>query len=453
MLKKLSIIIVLLAIAIIAAAPSLLGFSIFNLGHAISVSTGLTAKLGCSARYVSGFDNTQVVEDLASYSPVANIVDMQYSETDKSVTSSLYGLATTSASYVDGVGCSLDFENKAVHSALTMKNVEVSNNEWPLGESVNSIDLRIQTFLDQMLVDDNNRGFNSRAMLVVKGGKIIAESYGPKIDKQTRLLGWSMAKSVTAIMLGNLELQGRLTRQQASLFSTWLNDKRNLITLEQMLHMSSGLGFDETYAPGSDATHMLFTAKSAANVAIESDLVYGPGTHFSYSSGTTNLLSYFIHQTLGSDPQNDLDYLHEEIFAPLAMSHSTFEMDTSGVFVGSSYLYSSGRDWARLGQLMLNKGLLNGHRIVSEAWIEQAQSPNLSNNEKAYGYQFWLNSGDAELRWPELPSDAYAMKGNRKQSVMIIPSENTVFVRLGWTTGDYPMANNYKRLLDAINQL
>jgi CubicO group peptidase (beta-lactamase class C family) len=133
------------------------------------------------------------------------------------------------------------------------------------------------------------------------------------------------------------------------------------------------------------------------------------------------------------------------------MTNSIFEMDASGVMVGSSYLYASGRDWARLGLLMLNGGINDGERLLPEGWTEAAHKPNTSNNDKRYGYQFWLNEGEDELRWPALPTDAYAMMGNRKQSVMIIPSEGVVFVRLGWSSGDYPMAANYVKLLSVLS--
>ena len=213
--------------------------------------------------------------------------------------------------------------------------------------------------------------------------------------------------------------------------------------------MSSGLAFDETYAPGSDSTHMLFTADSAAAVALQSPLAYTPGTHFSYSSGTTNMLSHLLSQQLGA-PQQRLDYLYQQFFQPLGMTHSLFEMDASGDFIGSSYLYASGRDWARLGWLMLNNGEINGHRLLTPDWIAAATTPNNSDNEKAYGYQFWLNRGDAQLRWPGLPADAYAMRGNRAQTVMMVPSKNTVLVRLGWTKGEYPLQQNFAALLSAL---
>jgi CubicO group peptidase (beta-lactamase class C family) len=132
------------------------------------------------------------------------------------------------------------------------------------------------------------------------------------------------------------------------------------------------------------------------------------------------------------------------------MQHAFLEPDPSGVFVASSYAYLSARDWARLGQLMLNGGVLNNQRIISRDWVEQAREPNTSSNDRRYGYQFWLNDGGAQPRWPELPSDSFAMLGNRMQVVMVVPSHHAVLVRLGWSPGAYPTAERFAELLRAM---
>lgn len=433
-------------------APSILGFSLLNIGHAISVSTALSAKLGCSSYFVSGFSKQQTLNDLASYSPVVNVVTINYQEDVKRVTSSLFGMAKTSATYRKGLGCTLDDEATKNLDSIMVENIEVSSSEeWPLGNVISHGAPVIQELVDDIVRSDNEKGYNTRAMIVVKDGYILAESYGPNVNENTSLLGWSMGKSLTAIMLGQLEFTNVIEANPTSLFPQWQDDERANLTLVQLLQMSSGLEFDETYAPGSDATHMLFTAPSASDVAMTSPLNTIPGSEFSYSSGTTNLLSRFVHQKLGDNSQQSYDFLTERIFKPLGMANSVFEVDSSGIFVGSSYIYASGRDWARLGLLMLNQGEVNGLRLLSKDWITRASSPNVSDNDKRYGYQFWLNAGENELRWPTLPGDAYAMMGNRKQSVMIIPSAGVVLVRLGWTSGSYPMEKNYYKLLKSIH--
>ena len=99
---------------------------------------------------------------------------------------------------------------------------------------------------------------------------------------------------------------------------------------------------------------------------------------------------------------------------------------------------------------MLNEGEINGVRLFSADWAAEAAKQNTSSNQPAYGYQWWLNAGNKALRWPSLPSDSFAAMGNRQQLVMVIPSEDVVIVRLGWTAGRYPDDENFRRILEAL---
>jgi CubicO group peptidase (beta-lactamase class C family) len=137
----------------------------------------------------------------------------------------------------------------------------------------------------------------------------------------------------------------------------------------------------------------------------------------------------------------------ESIHQVLAFQNAIFEVDASGVFMGSSYLYASARDWARIGQLMLNGGTINGARIMTEDWVSRATTPNTSENQRAYGYQWWLNRGNEELRWSDMPADAYSAQGNRQQYLMVIPSLDLVIVRLGWTAGGYPVNEIFSEII------
>ncbi len=444
MMNKL--LITLLALPVVLALLLWFGAGIapWALGESIAVGTAMGAKLGCSARYLSGLAPDQIIEDLTSYSPANQYLDIHYSD-ERVVTASLFGLAETQARYREGLGCALLLGDSTVLDDIDTESIESTADEWPLGETVSSIDEEYQQRLDAMLRSDNEAGFNSRALLMVRGGKVVAESYAPGFDSSTPLLGWSMGKSLTAIMLGQLELQGLVSRDETGLFEAW-SDARSEISVTNLLQMSSGLDFQEIYTPGHDATRMLFLSPSASGVAMASPLAHAPGEHFYYSSGTTNLLARLLSDRLGG-PQASADFLGEQILRPLGMANTVLEMDPAGHYVGSSYIYASARDWARLAQLMLNGGELNGIRLLSEEWVAAAQQPNSSTNDPRYGYQFWLNGGGEKLSWPDLPEDAYAMLGNRKQVVMIVPSADTIIVRLGWSWGQYPTSENFAALL------
>ena len=427
-------------------APMLLGFPVTQLGNAVGVATGMGAKLACSGRYISGFSETRNLDDLASYSPANRLLDLHYDNDIQRVTATLLGMGKTSATFRPGLGCALDIGDTAALDQVAVAPIPESSGAWPTGDRATHINPELQRTLDRIMAQDNQAGRNTRALLVVRNGQLVAESYAEGISAETPLLGWSMGKSLTAMMVARYQALEPQLKVTSPVFPQWSDDRRQ-ITLENLLQMSSGLDFDETYAPGSDATRMLFNAHSASDVAMQSTLAHTPGEHFSYSSGTTNLLARWLYEQLGATPQANLEFFREQILAPLGMRHTTFEVDASGVFVGSSYIYASARDWARLGLLMLDDGQWNGEQLLPEGWVATASSPNQSANDPAYGYQFWLNRGGESARFPELPEDSYFMLGNRKQVVMVSPSTSTVIVRLGWSAGDYPTGRNFAQLL------
>jgi CubicO group peptidase (beta-lactamase class C family) len=450
-MKKTLISFMLIAAIVLVVPPLLLGFSVWNLGSAVQVATGLGAKIACSARFISDLSEQQALADVVSYSPAAGLLDLTYDYDNKTVDAELFGMAPKRAQYRKGLGCTLDVGDTQHLNSIQVPEVASNEDDWPKGQGVHSKIEGVQQALDQMLLDDNEKGYQTRAFLVIKGQEIIAESYAEGFTNHTPLMGWSMGKSLTAMLVGRYQYLQQIDSEQLAGLEQWKEDGRSQITIKQLLQMTSGLKFDEVYAPGSDATHMLFSAYSASDVALGSPLDEQPGTHFSYSSGTTNILARWLFEELDGDAQQLVDFAFNELFSPLSMSNTVFEPDGSGVFVGSSYIYASARDWARLALLMKNGGEMNGQQLLSQEWVKQASQPNSSENDKRYGYQFWLNSGGEELRWKDLPKDAYAMLGNRKQVVMIIPSQDMIVIRLGWSSGDYPTNNNFSELIKLAN--
>lgn len=431
------------------AALATLGVSPVHLGQTIQVANGLGAKLACSARHVSGFSEAQAALDLTSYSPALSSTELQFE--DEKVTAGLFGFSAVSATWRPGIGCTLERGNAdGVDQIAFDRPASREGLSWPAGASVTTIDPVVQANLDDLLAADNEAGLQTRAFVIVRNGEVIAESYAPGLDTDTPILGWSMGKSVTAMLLGYLENEGLVDESETSLFPSWAEDGRAAISLKQMLQMSSGLAFNEVYAPPSDSTQMLFVEPSASDYAMRSPLIHEPGEHFAYSSGTANLLARLVVDRLGG-PGEAYASIFDGFVSPLGITTLYLEPDASGTFVGSSYVFASGRDWARLGLVMLNDGVLNGARVLPPGWAARATAPNTSGNDPRYGYQFWLNSGGESRRWEQLPEDAYAMNGNRAQSVMMIPSKDVVLVRLGWTAGRYPMGQNMAAMLSWVD--
>ena len=440
----------LFVLMLIVGVGAMLGITPRYILATPSVATGIGAKLLCSARFVSGFPTQVGVDDLVQYSPALQYLNVDFDEPNKSVTTSFFGLSTSKAQFLPGLGCANEFNQVRNREELEPNELARLASYWPHGNRVESTDATTQALLEEILTEDNQMGLNTRALLLVHDGQIIAEAYGQGSGPNTPLLGWSMSKSLMSVMVGNLVLRGKLDQQHTPLFTQWANDSRRDIHLQDLLHMSDGLEFSEQYNPGDDATAMLFTEPSAAGYVLEKPLLHPPGTHFNYSSGTANVLSKLYFDHTGGTLQDAYDDYMENIFIPMSFQDAIFETDASGVFVGSSYFYASARDWARLGQLMLNNGEINGRRIVSDTWVAHSTTPNDTENNKAYGYQWWLNAGGLTLRWPDLPAESYAAQGNRQQYLMVTPSKKAVIVRLGWTSGNYPVNEHFARILSAL---
>jgi CubicO group peptidase (beta-lactamase class C family) len=418
---------------------------------AIALATGLGAKLACSGHYLSGFDDARIANDLASYSALTRLLEINSSE-PRVVAASMPGSPAAVARYRPGLGCALEYPGQTALDAATVSAATVdAAKHWPAGAQTTPADPRIAALLSRVLEEDNAEGLDTRALLVVQDGRILGEAYAPGISKNTPLLGWSMGKSVTAILVGRLQALGLLAIAEQNLFPGWAADARAGISVENLLQMTSGLGFSEDYVPGSDATRMLFMSPSASDEALESPLVHTPGSFFAYSSGTTNLLARLVYERLGANVQSQMDFIAREINEPLALEATTLELDASGVVVGSSFVYASARDWARFGLLLLDGGQINGQRLLEADWVKRATQANQSDNDPRYGYQLWLNGGGRELRWPSLPADAYAMQGNRSQFVMLLPSLRAIVVRLGWSATDYPVDARVSRLAAALD--
>ena len=440
---------------LVLAGLSFIGITPTYIASAPAVATGIGAKLLCSSRYVSGFSKAQSFDDLVQYSGILDQLTITYDEEKTRVRASFFGLGEKSSTFIPGVGCSVDyagFDIRPELAALVLTPEENTSDSaissvWPRNDQVTTIDPQLQTLIDAIVSEDNAAGLNTRALLVAKGGKILGEAYAQGADASTPLLGWSMAKSLTAVMLASLEYRGLLDLAAPTSLGEWASDERAQIRVTDLLTMTDGLAFSEEYNPGDDATAMLFDSPSAADYVLAKPAAHQPGTHFNYSSGTANVLARLYENALGGPAEARADY-EQNIAAVLGFQRAVFETDAAGGFVGSSYLYASARDWARLGQVMLNEGEINGERLFSADWVAKATKQNTSSNQPAYGYQWWLNAGNNALRWPSLPSDSFAAMGNRQQLVMVIPSEDVVIVRLGWTAGRYPGDENFRRILE-----
>ena len=210
---------------------------------------------------------------------------------------------------------------------------------------------RLKRALDSAFTEDYpEMPKRTRAVLVVYDGRLIAERYAPGFTSGMPLLGWSMSKSVTNALVGILVKKGRLALDQAAPVAEWQtqDDPRRAITLDQLMRMSSGLEFDEVYTPFGDTAAMLCQSKDFAAYAAAKPLAAAPGSRWSYSSGTANIISRIVRQAAETESTNYYHFLRRELFDTIGMTSAVMEADPSGTFVGSAY---DSRHPARLGPL------------------------------------------------------------------------------------------------------
>ena len=287
----------------------------------------------------------------------------------------------------------------------------------------------------------------TRALLVLQGGRIVAERYGPGYGRDTRFAGWSMTKTVTGVLVGLLVSDGRLRLDEGVPVPAWQRpgDPRGEITLRQLLQMRSGLRHTEAAEPAyeSDEVRMLFLdgRDDMAGYAEAQPLEAEPGRKFEYSSATAVILADIAAHALtaSSDPavrrKAVADFLRTRVLEPLGMRSAVAEFDPAGTFVGSSMLNATTRDWGKFGEFLRNSGSIKGAQIVPRGWIEFMTSPSPRN--PGYGAQLWLNRPQIdgkEVLFPgQAPASVLACIGHLGQYVIVSPSQKLTIVRLGKT--------------------
>jgi CubicO group peptidase (beta-lactamase class C family) len=293
----------------------------------------------------------------------------------------------------------------------------------------------------------------TRAVVIVHKGRLIAERYGPGFTKDTPLLGWSMTKTVVNALVGILVEQGKMSPGDPVPIREWsgAGDPRGKITVDHLLRMTSGLQFREDYGdPLADVIYMLLGVPDAAAYAASKPLEAEPGTRWKYSSGNTNILAYAIRQVVGE--AGYAEFPRRALFDRIGMTSAVMETDASGTFVGSSFMYATARDWARLGLLYLQDGVWAGRRILPEGWVRYTRSPTPSASRQQFGAHVWLQGGRYGRGGHRLPADTFHAIGHEGQFVTVIPSRDVVIVRLGLTRYHraWPHGQFVNMVLDAL---
>lgn len=313
----------------------------------------------------------------------------------------------------------------------------------------------------------------TRGVVILHGGILVAERYAPGYSADSKLISWSMAKTVTGTLMGLLIADGRLALDQPAPIQEWQTpgDPRAKITLRNLLQMASGL--DHTEMPGPDGTpaiyevdttRLLFLPDGRDNVARYAEartMEAEPGEKFEYSTATSHILSDIMARTLtdSKDPKERRDamlrFAKGRLFGPLGMNSATIEFDRNGTMLGGSMIHATARDWAKLGEFLRNNGSVRGAQLLPTRWTRFMRTP--SAQDAAYGGHLWLNKprveGRGQVLFPgKAPDDVFAMLGHLGQLVVVSPQHKLVIVRLGKTQDSElgPVNDQIARVISAF---
>lgn len=409
------------------------------------IITGYAAKNLASAVFVSGRDQADVEALDLNFSFIKfnrNKVDF-----DNKTVTSRFLWAKSTAVYREGYGVTLlrGKDRKAFLEGTYPLPKDGYADYLETGDD--DIRARLEP-VAKALVDDRSYNGHPFAFVVLHEGKIVAERYDKGISAGTQLLSWSMAKSFTNALVGIMAGDGLIDVNAPFDIPQWQGDGRKDITLKDLMQMQSGLKWNENYGNRSDVNLMLHREADMGLYALSMPLESEPGTHWYYSSGSTNLVMRHLREKFPSD-KAFLSYMRERLFAPLAISNPHFEPDMSGTPVGSSYLYVTARDYARFGQMFLDDGCIGNRRILPEGWVDFTVTP-ASASEGKYGAFFWLNRSHV---CPDAPDDMFSCQGHDGQEIYIIPSKGLVVVVLGYSPKPERVIDFNGLLKDIISNL
>ena len=413
--------------------------------HLRALAAGYKAAFLCSGVFNAGQTEAQVADDdlTGIYREYRPLIAGLAARVDR-------GAKTVSVSFADDMpprvaawrphlGCAQLPTGAAPSEVARLPRLAVSaprpdDKPWPQGDGGTQARPLRHARLDPVVgaaFDGKSYGAGTRttAVLVVRDGRIVGERYRAGYDRNTPQRTWSAAKSLTATLIGVAVQQKLLDPKAPAPVPEWQapGDPRAAITLENLLHMASGL-WPET--AGNRTDDIYFGGTVVTEKATAMPLEAKPGTRWLYANNDTLLAARALRHRLG-DGDRALSFPFTDLLWKIGMHRTLPETDWQGNFILSSQVWTTARDLARLGLLHLNDGVWNGERLLPAGWARYVATPAPvqppAGQDAGYGAQFWLY-GPAQ----GLPEGTYAMQGNRGQYVVIVPSRRMVVVRRGF---------------------
>ena len=411
------------------------------------VATSMAAHTVCSQVFVAGRDPDTIfngyVKHIDGIDLVSGLMRYEVDDREERVAVSLAGVATSKAVHAHGRGCTVMNTGNLPARMPALPGPFAPDPFNAPETAVPAADARMIAAMDRAFSDPEHGPQQSvQAIVIVHQGRIIAERYATDVGPETPMLSWSVAKSVTNALIGILVREHRTNLTEPAPVAAWSSqeDPRHAITIDQLLRQTSGQPFGSANNGFDRATNMLFLEPDSAAVAANARFPHRPGEVWSYTDGNYAVLSGIIRDMAGGDAESVAKFAHEELFAPLGMRSAVMEFDEAGSPMGAAFILASARDWARFGYLFLNDGVTaDGQTILPEGWVDYSRTPT-QQSDLGYAAGFWTNAGDsrgARVRrsWGA-PADSFFANGNFGQTILIIPSEDLVIARFGFSQDD-----------------
>jgi CubicO group peptidase (beta-lactamase class C family) len=401
------------------------------------VAAGLAAKWLCALVFVSRIDPEQAkslyIDPL--FKPFNLDLAVEYDYSQRKVTATVFNTWSATAQMRKGLGAMLisDLEDERPLPEIDMPDVQ--DKPLPILSPAKLKQTFNQTSLDAALERAFKPEHNTLAVIVLNRGQLVAERYAKGIDANTPLPGFSMAKSITATLVGLLVKGRQLDINKPGIVPEWRkgSDGGDRVTLNHLLRMTSGLDLVEDQSGADPNSRMLFVESNKAAFTARCGLKHPPGMHWEYMSGSTVLACRAIFEAAGGTLERSQRFYRQALLAPLGAPSFVFETDAAGIFIGSTFALANAHDWAKFGQLYLQDGVWEGERLLPEGWVEYVRRHTPLSGENSYGAGFWtLEHSNLE----GLPRDTFYANGFQGQYVLVVPSQDLVMVRLGASLGE-----------------
>ena len=299
--------------------------------------------------------------------------------------------------------------------------------------------------------------YETVAFVVVQNNKIILEQYWKNYSPLSMTNSFSMSKSIISLLVGCAITDGYIKNVEqpvSDFLPEWTSFEGKTLTIKDLLTMSAGVEWDESYSSLFSKTTQAYYGKDLWKLALTEKMVEKPGVRFNYQSGVTQILAFILNKATG---KNITDYASEKLWTPIhAEEDALWSLDhKDGMEKAYCCFNTNARDFARLGQLILNNGDWDGIQVVDSNYIREATTPatwlkytrKLLPGETTfrepipcsfYGYQFWL------LNYQGLKIVNF--RGMLGQYILVIPELDAVIVRLGKKRDkEYNVEQNYPK--------